>query len=184
VRIGGGGNKSVTLPNSAILKASVKKGESMCVERGDHIVEEVLAYVGLEEAQKYLIHELYKIYRDETEISLQHFEILVASMTMALVLNTDRSDLKVCQFHDLVQLKSGSLENTEYRLTLRGLRSIQTLRPMALSRIVMESVGSGLRHAVLMELVDPLEYPLNRILMGLGTKQGSYYTGYLNARRE
>jgi DNA-directed RNA polymerase subunit beta' len=178
-----GSRKSVHIPSGAILKSVAVRGEGMCLERGDYDVNELLAYAGLEAAQKYLIHELYGIYRDETEVSLKHFEVLVMSMTMAMVLNTDRKDLKVCQFHDLVQLKSGPLDNTQYALTLKGVKRIQTLRPMPLSGILMEEVSRGISEAVLMEMVDPLEYPLNRILLGLGTKQGTYYNGYIDSRR-
>jgi DNA-directed RNA polymerase subunit beta' len=178
-----GSRKYVLIPSSAILKKAAVKGEGMCIERGDYDMHELLDYAGVEAAQRHLIHELYSIYRDETEINLKHFEVLVLSMTMAMVFITDRTDLKPGVFHDMVHLKNGSLENTEYVLTMKGTHDVQILRPMALSAIAMERITEGLSRAVFMGLEDPLRYPLNRMLLGLGTKQGTYYSGYVDSRR-
>lgn len=134
--------------------------------RGDYDINELMRYAGVRTAQLYLLHTLYHIYKEESEISMKHFEVLVAAMTMYVVVSTDREDLKGGQFHDSIQLYRGSLENTVYVSTIRGVKEVQPSRTHALSRVLMESVKSGLASAVLLGLEDPLTDPLNRIAMG------------------
>jgi len=157
---------SIKLPGEAMLRQTAVKGEGLCVERGDYDINELLQYTSLQTAQVYLLHTLYQIYKDECEISMKHFEVLVAAMTMYMVVSTDRKDLKVGQYHDSIQMHSGSLKNTVYFPTIRGVKEVQPSRTHALSRVIMESVKSGLASSLMLGLDDPLEYPLNRIVMG------------------
>lgn len=169
------GSKTVTigtsrvskkLPAEALLRKEAVKGEGLCVARGDYDINELLQYTGVRAAQIYLLHTLYHIYKDECEISMKHFEVLAAAMTMHTVVSTDREDLRVGQFHDSIQMYSGSLDNTVYVTTMLGIKEVQPSRTHALSRIIMESVKSGLASSLLLGLDDPLLYPLNRIAMG------------------
>lgn len=178
-----GSQRSVKLPIGAILKQVAVKGEGMCIERGDYDPNELLEISGVEATQKYMIHMLYSIYRDEAEVNMKHFEIILSSMTMAMVINTDRPDLKVGQFHDMVQMKSGSLENTEYYTKIVGMQRVQTYRAMALSTIVMEHLAEGLSRSVLIESEDPLTMPMQRILLGKGTYGGTHYPNYIENRK-
>lgn len=170
------------LPAEAAIKKVAVKGEGLCVTRGDYDIKELLMYGGVREAQTYLLHTLYHIYKDECEISMKHFEVLVAAMTMHMVVSTDRDDLYVGQYHDSIQLHKGSLDKTVYVTTLHSVRNVQLLRPYTLSRIIMESVHDGLSSSVLLGLSDPLEYPLNRIMLGQEVYCGG--TGdYLSERK-
>ena len=154
------------LPAEAPLRKVAVKGQGLCMERGDYDINELLMYTDLRTAQLYLIHTLYHIYKDECEINMKHFEVLAAAMTLHMVVSTDRKDLYVGQFHDSIQMHKGSLDNTLYLSTLKSVKEIQTSRTHALSRVIMESVKSGLSSSLLLGLEDPLEYPLNRIVMG------------------
>lgn len=162
----GNSKTSKKLPADALLRKEAVKGEGLCVERGDYDINELLMHTDVRTAQLYLIHTLYHIYKDECEISMKHFEVLAAAMTMHMVISTDRKDLYVGQFHDSIQMHSGSLENTVYVSTIKGIKEVQPSRTHALSRVIMESVKSGLASSLLLGLDDPLVYPLNRIAMG------------------
>lgn len=157
---------SKSLPKDAPLRKIAVKGQGLGVERGDYDIKELLMYTDVRTAQVYFIHTLYHIYKNEGEINMKHFEVLAAAMTMHMVVSTDRPDLYVGQYHDSIQMSKGSLENTVYVSTMKGVKTIQPSRTHALSRVIMESIKQGLASSVLLGLEDPLEYPLNRIAMG------------------
>ena len=156
----------ISLPSDALLRKVAVKGEGLCAERGDYDIRELSQYAGVPTAQIYLMHTLYHIYKDETEINMKHFEVLVAAMTMYMVVTTDRKDLKVGQYHDSVQLHKGSLDKTVFVPVIKGVKTVPTSRTQVISRILMEEVKDGLSASVLLGLEDPLEYPLTRIAMG------------------
>lgn len=157
---------SKRLPADAVIRKEAVKGEGLCMERGDYDINELLQHTDVRTTQLYLLHTLYNIYKDECEISMKHFEVLVAAMTMHMVISTDRKDLYVGQYHDTIQMLSGSLDNTVYYTTIRGVKQVQPSRTHMLSRVIMESLKSGLASSLLLGLEDPLEYPLNQIMMG------------------
>ena len=157
---------SIKLPSAAILKDQATRGKGLCAQTGDYDIKELLKNTDLITAQTYLLHTLYGIYRDECEITMKHFEVMVAAMTMHLVISTPRKDLVVGQYHDTIQLLSGDLKDTVYISTLKSVNDVQQLRPQTLSRILLESVKRGLVTDVLLGLEDPLEYPLNQLMMG------------------
>ena len=158
--------KSINLPAKALIKSVAEKGKGLCTQTGDYDINELLEYTDLRTAQTYLLHTLYSIYRDECEITMKHFEVLVASMTMHLIISSPREDLVVGQYHDSVQLYSGPLDGTIYTSTLVDVNAVPQLRPQALSRVLLESVKQGLYSDVLLGLEDPVEYPLSQIMMG------------------
>lgn len=161
-----GSMKSITIPGNAVLKEVAVKGEGICLRRGDYDINELLEYAGLERAQMYLLHTLYNIYKSESEIDMKHFEVLVASMTMSMVIGSDRSDLKVGQYHDSIQMRKGSTAGTDYIDRILDVGDIQKARTQALSRIALEDVKAGLASSMLLGLEDDLEYPLNCMMMG------------------
>lgn len=161
-----GSMKSITIPGNAMLKDVAVKGEGICLRRGDYDIKELLEYAGLRRAQMYLLYTLYHIYKSESEIDMKHFEVLVASMTMSMVIGSDRSDLKAGQYHDSIQMRKGSLANTDYVDRILDVGAIQKARTQALSRIALEDVRSGLASSMLLGLEDNLEYPLNCMMMG------------------
>lgn len=169
----GDSRQTMKLPADAPLRDYVKKGEGLSLERGDYSMNELLAYTDLKTAQTYFIHTLYHIYKDECEISMKHFEVLAAAMTMHMVVATDRKDLYPGQYHDSIHLHKGSLDNTVYVSTMMGVKRVQPSRPIPLCRVLLESVKQGLASSVLLGLEDPMEYPLNQIMMGQEITCGS-----------
>lgn len=185
-----GSQMSKKLPADAKIKPIAKKGEGLCIQRGDYDINELVAYAGISAAQLYLIHALYSVYKDEGGVNMKHLEVLVASMTMHMVITTDRKDLVPGQWHDTIQLLQGDLSNTVYVSTLKSIKTVQPSRPYALCKLLMESFKSGISDIVLLGLEDPLTYPLNRIMMGLapwyGTdwdKWGSGDNNFMEERR-
>lgn len=181
----GNHNKTVVVDAHAEIKEEIKEiGEGLCVQQGDHDPNEILEYLGIEAAQKYLLFILYHTYIGKASINLKHFEVLVASMTMHAVVKTDRKDLKVGQFYTTQQLYKGSMLNTKVVSKLRGVKKIPLLKPNALSNIMMENIVSGLSRAVAMGNEDDLEGILQRAMLGLKPKVGTYYKGYAETRLE
>lgn len=162
-----GSQKSVHIPSYETVRTTVTRGEGICERQGDFDINELVEHAGIRQAQTYLIEALYSVYKDEGRVNLKHLEVLVAAMTMHYVYATDRPDLIPGQYHDTLQMLAGDLSHTEYTTVLKGVKAVQQLRTHALSRVLMESVKSGLSDIVLLGLQDPLTYPLNRIMVGL-----------------
>lgn len=179
----GSSRKTLKLPLDAPIRDHVEKGEGISIVRGDYSMDELLQNTDLKTAQTYFIHTLYHIYKDECEISMKHFEILAAAMTMHMVIATDRDDLYVGQYHDSIQLHKGSLENTVYISTMKGVKQVQPSRPMPLCRVLLESVQKGLASSVLLGLEDSMEYPLNRIMMGQDIYCGTALDSFVSERK-
>ncbi|MDR1523300.1 MAG: hypothetical protein LBS29_05050 [Endomicrobium sp.] len=171
-----------TVPSSAVLKKYVMQGEGICLVKGDYDPRELLKYKGVRDTQLYLLYLLYSIFRSERELSMKHFEIIVSSMEMAVIVATDRSDLKVGRMYDMIQLKSGSLANTIYETTLVGVGDVPLRRPMAMSGVLLERVLDNLSHSILLGLEDALNYPLQRVAFGLTPNNGTSYVNYIEER--
>lgn len=164
-----GAKGSITLPINVILRTGeeVHRGEGMRKLAGDQDVREIVEYDSLLHAQRYLCFALYDVYRNEGAVNLKHFEVLALAMTMSMVLTTDQPSLTPGAWHDQIQMFKCDLSNTAHFERLHAISSVPLERPIALSRIAMEHMRDGLSSSVLLGLKDPLDYPLNRILMGL-----------------
>lgn len=162
-----GYKRTITLPINVPLKPYVEKGEGLRMVVGDKNVSEVLANSGLLAAQRYLCYALYSVYKDEGAVNLKHFEVLALAMTMWKVITTKSDKLVPGQWHDAIMMHNHADSTTTSIVGIQPVRSVQGLRPYALSRIAMERVHSGLSSSVLLGLEDPLTYPFNRVLMGM-----------------
>ena len=184
-RITIGDNKkiNVILPQEAVIKKVAVKGEGLCMKRGDYDINEVWEYCGIKQAQLYLVYALYNIYKSECKIISKHFEVLVASMTRHMIISTNRSDLKVGQYHTTKELYRGNLEGTEYVSRILGVKTLPLVSQSALSNIIFENICKGLSKAVLLGTEEPLEDPLPRMAMGLPTKAGTYYPDFMSERK-
>lgn len=185
VSIEGAGNKKVTLPDSANIKPYVTKGEGICdgEAHGDYYIREIEDILGEEAAIKYLVLQLYNLYKDECKIVLSHFEVLAASMLHYMVLETDRPDLRVGQYVSYRKLQSGPTSGTRCFPRLLSVNRIPTNSLDALSTIDMERVGEGLARSNILHLEDKLEDPIQRILLGLRPNIGTHYKSYISERR-
>lgn len=169
IRDDGSKSGSVTLPLDVILRTDerVSRGEGMRKIAGDQDIRELARYDSLLHAQRYLCFTLYDVYRNEGAVNLKHFEVLALGMTMSMVVTTGQPGLVPGQWHDQLQMAGVDLTNTVHYEQLHSIGNVTLERPYALSRIAMERMKSGLSSSVLLGLSDPLQYPLNRILMGL-----------------
>jgi DNA-directed RNA polymerase beta' subunit len=167
-----GSAKSVTISGKVPVKSSVKRGEPMRMVRGDCNVSELAEYTGIEFAQRYLAHLLFNTYRSETEVNMKHFEVLIASMTMGIVFETDRKDLLTGHYHDLPLLKSGDLSGTKYELVLVPVKQVQRKRSEPVAGIAMEHMREGLMLSSLLGNKDTMKLPVSRMMFGKGSGTG------------
>lgn len=184
VTIEGAKGKSIIVPNDTVFRSEVVKGEGIAYKHGDYDIHELIKYNSLEYAQKYLVFKLYSFYRSEAQIRPIHFETLVTGMLRFMILETDRSDLMVGQYCTRKELYSGDMRHTRYEPRIVGVKKLPEASMDALDAIVMESQGHGLSRVCLLGMQDSLTKPLNRMLLGLSTKQGSAIPGYIENRKE
>ena len=177
-----GSKKTVQIDINAELKKVVEKGEGLCVQQGDHDPNEVAKYLGVEEAQIYLLYAMYHTYLGKASINIKHFEVLVASMTLHLVTRTDRPDLKIGEFYTSKELLSGRVDATKYTTVLKGTKSVPLLKQNAMSNILMEDIVKGISRAVLMGHVEKFDGSLPAIALGLKPKLGTYFPNFVNER--
>lgn len=180
-----GSQKRVVLPETANIKPYVEKGEGICdgETHGDFYIREIEEISGEDAAIKYLMLQLYNLYKDECKIVMTHFEVLVASMLHYMVLETDRSDLRVGQYVSYRKLHLGNTQGTRCVPKILGVNKIPQLSMDAIRTIAMECVGSGLARSCALGLVDELEDPIQRIMLGLPPKLGTHYNRYITERR-
>lgn len=175
---------NIIIPKDVVLKKHVEKGEGIAFKHGDYCLREIINILGIEEAQRYLVFKLFNLYKSEVKIMLVHFEILTACMTRYMILSTDRDDLMIGQYCTAGDLYSGSVANTEFRPTLISIDELPQCSLDAMDGIIMENQSRGLSRACLLGLFDRLEKPLNRMVLGMSIKGGSYYPDYIDERKE
>ena len=180
-----GNNKRVVLPERANIKPYVVKGEGICdgEVHGDFYIRELEEILGADDAIKYLVLQLYNLYKDECKIVLVHFELLAASMLHYMVFDTDREDLRVGQYVSYRKLHLGETSGTRCKPVILGVNRIPVLSMDSMRTIAMERVGEGLARSCVLGLEDPMEDPIQRIMLGLPPKLGTYYSNYITERR-
>lgn len=178
----GKSRKQITVPQNLVIKDTVVCGEGISVAHGDYDIHEMLAYNGIMIAQIYLAFKLYSLFQSTCKIKMCHFEVMVASMTRHMVVNTDRDDLMVGQYCTVFELCRGDTSNTETRPTICGVDYITSKSMDALDGIIMERQVDGLSRACLLNMQDSMTKPINRMLFGLSIKSGSYIKGFMDER--
>lgn len=196
VRIEGCKRTKITVPKSTVLKSHVHKGEGISYKHGDYDINELLAYgdieddkgnlvrTAIETAQLYLMFKLYTLYKNEVNIKTVHFEVLVASMTRYMIVDTDRTDLMVGQYATTQELNRGSLSNTVYIPRLIGVKDLPNASHDALDAIIMEHQVRGLSRICLLGMKDRLVKPLNRMLLAKTINEGSALPGFTERHTE
>lgn len=184
VRIEGDKRTSITVPKDVVLKSEAVKGQGLSYRHGDYDINEILKYSSIRDAQLYLMFKLYALYKSELQIKMIHFEILVASMTRYMIVNTDRDDLMVGQYASAQELYRGNTKNTEFIPRLVGVKKLTNASHEALDAIIMESQVEGLSRVCLLGMSDTLTKPLNRMVLGLTITNGSAIPGFIENRKE
>lgn len=166
-----GSRHHISMPQNVRLTSEAIRGRGLCVESGERSVPEMLAYTDVPTTQRHMMYGIYSVYRNEGGVNMKHIECLIASMTMHMIISTDRPDLVVGQFCDTQTLLNPPAgynnNNTLYSTTIRPVSRVQRSRIQALSAICMEGVHEGISRAVMLRLEDTLTFPINRIMMGL-----------------
>lgn len=192
------GNKktSIIVPIGTKLRPYVHVGESISISSGDYSPQELLAYRGVLETQRYLTYKMATIYREAAKIVPVHFEVIVASMTQAMIVSTKDKSLRVGQYvsmHQLyshnkgaVEMKTGDglcvLGDTVYKKTIVSIKSVPLISPNALSGLAFENVCNALSRSIILGLEDDLEAPITRMMVGLAPKLGTYYDTFMKER--
>lgn len=179
-----GSPRKIRVPSGLRVKEYVTRGTGFSYSHGDYCLHELMKYMGIEYAQLYLIFKLYSLYHSECNIAMVHFEVLVAAMTRHIIIRTDRSDLRVGQYHTTKELYNGNLDGTEYVSRLVSVKGLPTMSNEALDSINMENHVKGLSRACLLGLDDTMTKPLNRILMGKSIINGSNISGFVANGKE
>ena len=179
-----GDDRRVRVPAQLKVKEHVTKGTGFSYTHGDYCLHELMQYMGIQYAQLYLIFKLYSLYKNECNISMVHFEVLVSAMTRHVVTRTDRKDLRVGQFHTTKELYRGDLSNTDYVSRIVSVKDLPAMSLEALDAVNMENHVKGLSRACLLNLTDSMSKPLNRILMGKTITNGSNMPDFITNGKE
>ena len=183
VRIEGSKLKKV-VPLSLQLKQNAVKGQGLSYKHGDYSIQELAAYCGIQDAQRYLAFKLFYLYKNEVKLAMVHLEILAASMLRYMVTSTDRPDLMVGQYCTGRELYAGSTANTEVIPRLLSVKEIPQASNEAMDAFIMENQSKGFSRICLLELEDALIKPINRMVLAQTIAQGTSKRGYLEARKE
>lgn len=171
--------KSIIVPQKLEVKEYVKKGDGLSVNHGDFFVREVEKYRSLREAQIYLVFKIYSLFKSEVNLKIIHPEVLVASMTRYMILETNRHDLMVGQYATRQELLSGDISNTRYKERLVGVNALTNASHSAVDAISMEEQVHGLSRICLLQMTDNLVKPINRMVFGKSILTGSTVPGYI-----
>lgn len=176
--------KKILVPVDLEVKHEVTKGEGLSFVHGDYYTKEILDYCGIEEAQRYLIYKLYNLYKSECNIRIIHFEVLVSCMTRYMIIDTDRSDLRVGQYATYQELFAKDTKNTRYRATLISVDALNNASTNAIDTIALEDPVDGLSRSCLLGLTDDLTRPISRMILGQTIINGTHTNGFLEERKK
>ena len=162
-----------------VLKDYVKKGDSFQKVQGDLNIREVLKYRGYEDAYKYLIFKMFKIFNDESAVSLKHFETIVASLASFVLLtncfgHTAGEMLSLPELWNLAQ--DGAVGGV---YTILGLGELPKYRSDFFESMIMENMGTYVPRAILTHPVDEMKNPKTRLSFGLNIGIGSDYAEFM-----
>lgn len=184
IRIGDDKRHRIVLPTSVKVRSTAIKGEGLAYKHGDYSIPEILRISGIDAAQMYLMFKLYNLYKDECDICMIHFEVLVLSMTRYMIINSDTPKLKVGQYYTKADMNKYATPNVDYEARILSTKELKLVSQDAMDTVIMENQGQGLSRACALGLTDSLEKPLSRMALGLTIKTGSAVPGYVEERRK
>ena len=160
------------------IKKRVKRGENFQEVQGDLNILEVLKYRGYEEACKYLILMMYKIFNDETDVWAIHFEIMVSCMASYIITNsTEQFSLGTAL--SLYELRRYEAQGVRVngKFTLMGLKTLPKFRSDFFESMIMEDMKTFVPRAIVINPVDEMKNPKTRISFGMDIGVGTAYKG-------
>lgn len=175
------GNSKIFVYEGIELKPYVKVGESIQAEQGDLDIKELIKYRGADYAQKYLVMFIYNLFRQQVDVNLKHFEVLVAGMTMQLCLKGNGYFRTGC-YYTLPEYYKGDKTGCEFYKTIKGVKEVPLFRTDFFSNIFLENITKGISRGIIMSGYDSLTYPMTRTAFGLTSGIGSDVPGYVEKR--
>lgn len=173
-------SKSYKVPENLRLKDFVEVGDSFQLVQGDLNTREILDYRGFDEAAKYLTIQMYKIFNDETEISLKHFETVVASMISFLVVRGDDQVYTGEVLSAIEYYKWSPHRNTSVIPIILGISELPSYRRDALEAFIMEDMGTHVLRNIIISPYDEMKNPKTRLSFGLGIGMGTDIPGFMD----
>lgn len=169
----------IVVPEGLILKDYVNVGDSFQKVQGDLDVREVLKYRGFDEAVKYLCLQMYKIFNEEKEINLKHFETVVSSMVSYIVCRGDDEVMSGELLSTTEYNEWNPGESTYCEKVILGLGELPGYRRDCLESVIMENMATHIRRALVVHPEDEVKNPKTRLSFGLGLGMGTDVKGYM-----
>lgn len=199
--------KTITLPASAQLKSFVEIPESpkchdkddelygshdisriigLCVQEGEHDVQEVEQTLGVNVARMYLLLSLYSVYLNQASINIKHFEVLVDGMTRYLCVDAPLNNA-ICHFGETIstsEYESSDVSRYEFVKKLYSVAGVPRYGISYLAHMAYAYIMEAIFLAGYLNAEDPLDDAYGRVLYGLPPKVGTYYDSYIGERRD
>lgn len=169
------GVRNYIVPEGLRVKDVVRVGDSFQEVQGDLDIREVIKYRGFEDAYKYLILQLYKVFSEESIISLKHFEVIVAAMCSFVVVE-DAPNLgviagEVLSMPELHDMASKSVIKGYHKL--HGIKSLPKFRRDFFESMFMEDMTTFVPRAAIMHPKDSVTNPKTQLSFGSKVTIGS-----------
>lgn len=164
------------------LKPYVKKGDSIQKIQGDLDIREVKRERGIDEAQKYLVLQLYDTFNNEVDISMKHFEVVVAGMTYYVCLKGDGGYYKTGCYYKQSDLYNHPAQDVPFIKTLKGIKEVPKFNRDFIASMSMEDIGSCVRRGIILNPEDSMTDPIVRMSFGMNYGLGSDVGDYLYER--
>ena len=163
------------------LKKHVEQGDSIQLVQGDLDIREIMKERDVNQAQKYLTLVLYDTFKNEVDVNIKHFEVVVAGMT-SLVCVGGNDYFKTGSFYTMEEYNSHDNSNCVFFKTLKGIKEVPKYRNDFFSTIFMENIGDGVKRSILLNPKDEVKDPIVRISFGRFYGQGSDYDDYMDEK--
>lgn len=163
------------------LKKHVEQGESIRKVQGNLDIREIMKERNVEEAQKYLALVLYDTFKDEVDVNIKHFEVVVAGMTF-LVCMAGNDYFKTGHFYTTREYRDHNNEDCIFFKTLKGIKEAPKYKNDFFSTILMEDMTESVRRSIVLNPADEMKDPIVRLAFGLSYGIGSDIGNYLTER--
>lgn len=170
--------KKVVLYEGVQLKSKVRRGESVQLEQGDLSPKEIMASRSPEEAALYVALRLYFLFNREVEVSLKHFEVMVASMQF-YVCTKGNAHFHVGNHYTIQEYHGNDKTDAQFYLTIKGIKEVPHYRNDVFTSMMLEDIGKSIRRSIVVSGKDSMTNPLVRTSFGLSMGVGTDVPGYI-----
>ena len=175
------GNTKIIVYEDLELKDYVRVGDTIQKHIGYKNMPEIIKYLGVDYAKKYLAMTLFNIYRKEAFVSFQYFEILVSQMSFKLCIKGNSYFKSGC-FYTLQEYYDHDHDDCIFEDTIKGIADVPLYRQDVFSTMFMEDLRRGVGRSIILSGKDEMKLPIVRYSFGLKLQFGSAVPGYLEKR--